>query len=133
MKKLPSISLVTFIILFVFGAIAHATSVVPNINENIGAFITFLIESFQGGNWYVVGGLVIMLTVWLIGKFTKVGANWLPVINAGVGMLAGLVVGLANPETAWYKDIYFGVLSSGPAALFWSTFGKKLFPIKIKE
>lgn len=114
--------------------VATATEVpaveVPNPEQDLGGFLQFLISAFTGKDWFVVGGLAVMVVVFLVGKFMKVGNAWLPVVSAAVGMLGGVVTGLLDASTSWYVDLYAGLLTSGQAALFWSLFGKKVFPKK---
>lgn len=118
---------VSLLFITVIGGIALAQPVVPDPNVDLGAFLKFLVEAFQGGNWWVAGGACVMLAVYGVGKFLKPGNSWLPVISAGLGMLAGLVAGFALPDQPWYESLYKGLLSGGAATIFWSTFGKKIF------
>jgi len=107
-------------------------AIVPNPDEDLGGVLKMLIEAFQGGQWFVFGGLILMIIVWTIGKFLNVNSTWLPIITAGSGMLIAVVSSLVGGKI-WYEAIYYGLLTSGQAALFWSLFGKKVLPTKTDE
>lgn len=111
-----------------------ATTPVLDPNADFGGFLAFLTSAFQGGQWFVVGGMVIMLLVWGVGRWViKDKTKWLPVITAALGMLAGVVTGFLDPKEPWYVDLYQGLLASGPATMFWSLFGKRILPTKPKD
>ncbi len=114
------------------GEVAVDGSVVPNPDQNLGGVLKMVIEAFQGGQWFVFGGLILMLIVWTIGKFLKVDSTWLPIVTAGSGMLLAVVSSLIGGKI-WYEALYFGLLTSGQATLFWSVFGKKILPTGDKE
>ena len=103
------------------------TQTVPHPDESLAEFLKFLVQAFQGGNWFVVGAAVVMLTVWVASKYVK-DPKWLPFISAGVGMLYSIVAGLAGGKNPWYVELYLGLLTSGSASLFWSTMGKRVLP-----
>ena len=107
-------------------------NVVPNPDQNLGGVLKMVIEAFQGGQWFVFGGLILMLIVWTIGKFLKIDSTWLPIVTAGSGMLLAVVSSLIGGKI-WYEALYFGLLTSGQATLFWSIFGKKILPTQKKE
>ena len=106
-------------------------AVVPNPDQDLGAVLKLVIEAFQGGQWFVLGGLILMLIVWTIGKFLNVSSTWLPIVTAGSGMLLAVVSSLIGGKI-WYEALYFGLLTSGQATLFWSIFGKKILPTNNK-
>lgn len=114
------------------GDVAVDGSVVPSPDQDLGAVLKMVIEAFQGGQWFIFGGLILMLIVWTIGKFLKVDSTWLPIVTAGSGMLLAVVSSLIGGKI-WYEALYFGLLTSGQATLFWSIFGKKILPIQKKE
>lgn len=114
------------------GDVAVDGSVVPNPDQDLGGVLKMIIEAFQGGQWFVFGGLILMLIVWTIGKFLKVDSTWLPIVTAGSGMLLAVVSSLIGGKI-WYEALYFGLLTSGQATLFWSVFGKKILPTEKKE
>jgi hypothetical protein len=109
------------------------TQAVPSPDENLMGVIDFLTKAFQGGDWFAVGSVVVMLAVWGSSKFIK-DARWLPLISAGYGMLLSLVATLAsNKGIPWYAALYQGLITSGGAGLFWSMVGKRFLPSLLKE
>jgi hypothetical protein len=106
---------------------------VPSPDENLAGVLDFLVKAFQGGDWFAVGAVVVMLAVWASSRFVK-DAKWLPLISAGYGMALSLVVSIAETHGApWYIALYKGIITSGGAAIFWSSLGKRLLPSLIKE
>ena len=106
-------------------ALAQQPQPDPN---NMSEFLTFLISAFQGGQWFAVGALVLMLIVWAIGKWGKIDSQWLPPVTAALGMIASMTVEFMKPDMVWYEALYNGLLTSGSAALFWSALGKRILP-----
>ena len=106
---------------------------VPSPDENLAGVIDFLVKAFQGGDWFAVGSVVVMLAVWASSKFVK-DAKWLPLVSAGYGMAFSLVLSFATSQGApWYIALYKGIVTSGGAAIFWSTLGKRALPSLMKD
>jgi hypothetical protein len=106
---------------------------VPTPDDSLAGVIDFLVKAFQGGDWFAVGAVVVMLSVWASGKFVT-DAKWLPLISAGYGMVYSLVLSISSSKGApWYAALYQGLITSGGAALFWSTLGKRFLPSLIKD
>lgn len=121
---------------FVFGLVALflpicAFAQVPSPDENLAGVIDVLVSAFQGGNWFAVGAVVVMLAVWALGKWVK-DPGMLPLIAAGVGMLLSVVTSAVGGQIPWYVALYKGLLTSGSAALFWSLAGKRFLPSLVK-
>ena len=132
-KNVLFVSVFCFVMsMFLVAGLAYAQDPTPppDPGGDMGGFLAFLISAFQGGQYFAVGGMVIMLAVYFVGRFAKIDAIWMPVLNAATGMLASLVVEFLKPEMVWYNALYLGLLGSGPAALFWSALGKRILPQK---
>lgn len=104
---------------------------VPNPDENLGEFVSILISAFQGGNWFLVGVLVISLATWFLGKWVK-SPDWLPIIAAATGMLSSLATGALGSTLPWYQELTMGLLTGGGSALFWSLLLKRFLPSRVK-
>jgi len=102
-------------------------------DENLGGVIQFLIEAFQGGQFFAVGALILMILVWSSSRIFKIPSKWLPVLTAACGMLSSLAVELGKADVLIGAAIYKGLLTSGSAAIFWSMLGKNILPREKKE
>lgn len=130
-ERIGIMTVLSFVVLAAFGvAIAQEpipVGPIPHPDENITGLIAFLIQAFQGGNWFVVGAVTVMLTVWGAARFIK-DTKWLPVMSAAVGMVYSVLVGFLGGDKVWYEALYYGLLTSGGASLFWSALGKRVLP-----
>jgi hypothetical protein len=115
------ILIVLFFLLFPIVAFAQ----VPG--DDISSILIFMAQAFQGGDWFVVGALVVLITVWVAARFVK-NRELLPILSAAVGMLYSLALSFSQKDKSWFAALYFGLLASGPASLFWSMVGKKYLP-----
>jgi len=113
------------VLLFSFIAYAQVNNLNPD--QDLAALIKFLVQAFQAGNWFVVGGIVIMLLVWGISKYLP-DTKYLTLISASIGMLGGLVTGFMDGTRPWYVSMYFGLMTGGAASQFWGLFGKTFLP-----
>jgi hypothetical protein len=113
------------VLLFSFLAYAQVNGINPD--QNLAELIRFLVQAFQAGNWFVVGGIVVMLLVWGISKYLP-DTKYLTLISAGIGMLGGLITGFMDGTKPWYVSMYFGLMTGGAASQFWGLFGKTFLP-----
>jgi len=106
---------------------------VPSPDENLTGVLDFLTKAFQGGDWFAVGAVVVMLAVWASSRFVK-DAKWLPLISAGYGMMFSLVLSIVETRgLPWWVALYKGLITSGGAAIFWSMLGKRVLPSLVKD
>lgn len=104
-----------------------AVKAVPDLDSQLGDFVSMVVSAFQAGDYFLVGGLVLMVAVWGVGKFLPVKSKWLPLIAAGGGMVAGVLTSYLG-GVDWLSALYKGLLTGGNATLFWSVLGKKVLP-----
>ena len=101
----------------------------PIPGDDPGSFVKYLVEAFQGGNWALAIGLVIMLGVWLTSKFLKVNNEWLPLISSVYGVLGSILASVIAGQS-WVDAVVNGLVIGTSASGFWSLLGKHLLPKK---
>lgn len=87
-----------------------------------------MIEAAQNGQWAVLASLILMV---LIGAIRAVGSTalpkkYLPLLTAGIAMLASTAAALAVPGVVWWQALLAGLVIGTSASGFWSLLGKHL-------
>jgi hypothetical protein len=105
-------------------------AVAPNPEEDLGGFLSAVGDAFKNKNWGVLAGLIIMLVVWVVGKFVpKMSPKYLPWVSAGLGILGSISTDLFAGGV-WYTAIFNGLLIGAAASGMWSLVGKHVLPKK---
>ena len=117
------------VVLFVSTVYAQS---LPHPNDDLGGFVNFLINAFKVGDWFFVGGAIVMLSVWIAGR-TVTNTKVIPWLNISIGILYSMLAHSLNDEVSWSQAINHGVLASGEAALMWGMLGQLVLPKKKKE
>ena len=129
MKKFNWLLMLAVVILISgFSYMAYGqTTPIPG--DDPGSFVKYFVEAFQGGNWALAIGLVIMLGVWLTSKFLKVNNEWLPLISSVYGVLGSILASVIAGQS-WVDAVVNGLVIGTSASGFWSLLGKHLLPKK---
>lgn len=104
----------------------------PKTDAEAGTFLGAMVDAAKDGHWNVVGGLLILLLIWLFNKLgmaTKLGSKLVPWVSVALGVLATLGVGLATgaPLLAAIKT---GALNGALAVALWELVGKHFLTAK---
>jgi hypothetical protein len=105
---------------------------VPSPDQDLGAFVSFLVDAFQGKQYALAGACVVMLLVFGVGKILPTENKWKPLLSAGFGVLLAIIVALAA-GLGLVESIFGGLLVGTAASGLWSAVGKLVFKKKEDE
>lgn len=103
---------------------------VPKTDAEASATLKAMADAAKNGQWNVLGGLMVLLLVWLfnrMGLVKAVGAKAVPWIALGTGALVAIALGMTH-GAAFSDALKLGLLDGALAVGLWELLGKHFLP-----
>lgn len=104
------------------------------VSDDLGSLLKTLVDSVKNHQGRAIAASVLMLLLFLWRRFGshlligKVPTKWMPLLTAGVAVLAALPSALTSAGFSWGSFLTNGLLLGAEAMALWSVLGKLTLP-----